>query len=63
MDVQLGLLLIYLLLFASFGATATCFAQFLYFYLTQGKMREVYLLRAAIGLTVSVVCYGLLLLL
>jgi hypothetical protein len=63
MGVNLGLLLIYLLLFASFGATATCFAQFLYFYWAKGEMREVYLVRAAIGLTVSVVCYGLMLML
>lgn len=54
---------IYLCLFACFGATATCFLQFMYAYWVKGEMRAVYLQRAGVGLVLAVLCYGAILLL
>lgn len=52
---------IYLCLFACFGATATCFVQFMYVYWIKGQMKLVYLQRAVVGLVLAVLCYGFLL--
>lgn len=54
---------IYLSLFACFGATATCFLQFMYSYWIKGEMRVSYLQRAVIGLVLAILCYGAILLL
>lgn len=49
---------IYLCLFACFGATATCFLQFMYFYWIKREMKLVYLQRAGGGLALAILCYG-----
>lgn len=54
---------IYLSLFACFGATATCFLQFMYSYWIKREMRVSYLQRAGVGLVLAILCYGAILLL
>ena len=54
----MALQFVYLCLFACFGATATCFLQFMYAYWIKGVMKLVYLQRAVVGLLLAMICYG-----
>jgi uncharacterized integral membrane protein len=53
----MALQIIYLCLFACFGATATCFVQFTYAFWVKGEMKLIYIKRAVVGVLLAIICY------
>ena len=49
--------IIYLCLFACFGATATCFIQFMLAFWLKGEMKLIYIKRAVVGVLLAFICY------